>query len=61
MEPARPIDLLVVGRGHRSGLDRLLMPFTRRYCTAHARRARRPGAGAQVVGRRGTAARRARV
>ncbi|MET9341111.1 MULTISPECIES: universal stress protein [unclassified Nonomuraea] len=37
VELARPIDLLVVGRGHRSGLDRLLMPSTRRYCTGHAR------------------------
>lgn len=37
VELARPIDLLVVGRGRRGGLDRLLLPSTRRYCTSHAR------------------------
>ncbi|MFE3454694.1 universal stress protein [Nonomuraea sp. NPDC059194] len=37
VELARPIDLLVVGRGHRGALDRLLLPSTRRYCIAHAR------------------------
>ncbi|MEU4331928.1 universal stress protein [Nonomuraea dietziae] len=37
VELARPGDLLVVGRGRRGGLDRLLLPSTRRYCIRHAR------------------------
>lgn len=34
---ARPGDLLVVGRGHRDVLSRLLTPSARRYCARHAR------------------------
>lgn len=34
---ARPGDLLVVGRGHRSLISHLLAPSARRYCVRHAR------------------------
>jgi nucleotide-binding universal stress UspA family protein len=35
VELARPGDVLVVGRGHRGPLSRLITPSARRYCAKH--------------------------